>query len=173
MASRSFMDSNFSLVKRMVHLFCTINVSEAVTPVPTVMKWVYPQLGQSTNAGQTARTYVTAPAATAIPSGAGPWPLQYTAGAEGVFSIVRTAIGLYTLTLQDPYQRMVGLDGYAAKAGGAPVFAKITENTTITNMASTAPGSIIGLAFWDFAAAAVDPIGQVRLMIVLADGTEP
>lgn len=167
-ANRTFIDSNFSLVKRMVHLFCTISVSEDATPVPTIRKWNYPVFGTGPNA----RTYTAATSATALPSGAGPYPLQYTAGSEGMLKVARTGAGLYTLTLQDNYQRMVDLHAYASVASGTPVFALVTENTTITNMAATA-GSVIGLAFWDFAAAAVDPIGAVRIAITLADATEP
>jgi hypothetical protein len=168
MASRTFIDSNFSLIKRMVQLFLDISVSEAVTPVPTLQKWNYPVFGT----GPTARTYTAAPSASTLPSGPGPYPLQYAAGSEGVLSIARTAVGLYTLTLQDNYQRLVGLNAFPSGAGGTPVFARVSENTTITNM-SNSVGSIIGLAFWDFAALAVDPIGHVRISLVLQDATEP
>lgn len=168
MASRSFIDSNFSLVKRMVHLFCDISISEAVTPVPTLQMWNYPVLGQ----GTAARTYTAAVSASTLPTGSGPYPLQYAAGSEGVLSVARTAIGKYTLTLQDNYQRLLQVNAHASVADGTPVFSLVTENTTITAM-GTPPSSIIGLAFWDFAAAAVDPIGHVRIMLVLQDATEP
>ncbi len=45
MANRTFIDKNYSFVKRMVHLFCDVSVSEAATPVPTLQKWNYPVLG--------------------------------------------------------------------------------------------------------------------------------
>lgn len=166
MAQRSFIDSNFTLVKREVRLYATISVAEAVTPVPTLLKWNYGTFGTGPNV----RTYTAAPTGT-VPSSAGNYPLQYQVGAEGVLSVTRTATGLYTLRLQDNYQRLVGMNAYAAVAGGTPVFAKLTENTTITNMGSPG-GSLIGLAFWDFAAAAVDPIGTVRLSFNLQDATE-
>lgn len=169
MANRSFIDSNFALVKRMVHLFCTINVTEAATPVPTVLKWNYPTFGTGPNA----RTYTAAQSASALPSGRAPYPKQYEAGSEGILSVARTAVGKYTLTLQDNYQRLLFVDGHAAVASGTPVFAKVTENTTISDLSGTAGLGILGLAFWDFAAAAVDPIGQVRLTLILADATEP
>lgn len=168
MANRSFIDSNFSIVKRVVRLFATISVSGDVTPVPTVQKWNYPVLGTGPNA----RTYTAATAASALPSGA-PYPQQYAAGSEGILSVVRTAIGKYTLTLQDNYQRLININAYAAVASGTPVFAIVTDNTTITNLGSTSGTGIIGLAFWDFAAAAVDPVGAVRLALDLADASEP
>lgn len=168
MASRTFIDKNYSFVKRMVHLFCDISISEAVTPVPLLQKWNYPVF----SAGPNARTYTAAATASALPTGAGPYPLQYAAGSEGVLSVARTAIGKYTLTLQDNYQRPMWMAAHASGASGTPVFAQMTENTTITSMAAVG-GSVLGLAFWDFAAAAVDPIGHVRIVLILADATEP
>ncbi len=169
MANRTFDQDSFQLIKRMVTLFCDFTVSESVTPVPTLNRWVYPTFG----AGLNARTYVPAATAAGLPSGAA-YPLQYQSGTEGVLSIVRTAIGKYTLKLQDPYQRLVGLHAFPSGASGTPVFAMCSENTTISSYASIpSTGATIGLAFWDFAAAAVDPIGHVRMMLVLADATEP
>ena len=167
MAQRTYDQDSFQIIRKMVHLFASISVSEAVTPVPTLLKWNYPVF----DVGVNARTYTAATTATGLPSGAA-YPRQYQSGAEGVLSIARTAIGLYTLTLQDPYQRLMFVDGYAAVAGGTPVFAKVTENTTISSYAGPTT-STVGLAFWDFAAAAVDPIGVVRLALILADSTAP
>ncbi len=169
MANRTFDQDSFQLVKKRVTLFADITVSEAVTPVPVLNRWIYPTFGVGLNA----RTYQPAATAAALPTGAA-YPLQYAAGAEGVLSIVRTAIGKYTLKLQDNYQRLLFVDGHAAVASGTPVFAKVTENTTISNYTGIGvTGSVIGIAFWDFAAAAVDPIGEVRLILELADATEP
>ncbi len=168
MANRTFDQDNYSLIKRMVHLFADFSVSEAVTPVPTLQKWNYPTFG----IGAAARTYTAAATASTLPTGAA-YPLQYQAGSEGVLSVTRTAVGLYTLKLQDNYQRLMGLMAFPSGAGGTPVFALVSENTTISNYTGAGvTGSVIGLAFWDFAAAAVDPIGHVRLTLILADATE-
>lgn len=173
MASRTFDQDSFQLVHKRVTLFATISVSEAVTPVASLMRWVYPTFGAALAGGVATRSYTTATVPGTLPTGAA-YPVQYQYGTEGVLSVVRTAIGKYTLTLQDDYQRLLGINAYAAVASGTPVFALCTENTTISNFTGTGiTGSIIGLAFWDFAAAAVDPIGQVRLQIELADATEP
>ncbi len=169
MANRTFKDSNFSMVARMVHLFFDFNVTEAVTPVPTLQKWNYPVF----STGPNARTYTAAASAATLPTGAGPWPLQYQAGSEGVLDVTRTAVGKYTVRLQDNYQRLVSQTGYAAVASGTPTFAIVTENTTITSLGATSGTGIVGLAFWDFAGAAVDPIGHVRMTFILADATEP
>lgn len=168
MANRTFMDQNFSLIKRMVHIFCDVTSTEAVTPVVTLNRWNYPVFGTGPNA----RTYTAAPVATALPSGPGPYPLQYTAGSEGVLSVTRTGVGLWTFKMQDSYQRLMTFSAVPSTAGGVPTFATATKNTTTTNM-STVAGSLIGVAFWDFAGAAVDPIGHVRMTFILGDATEP
>jgi hypothetical protein len=166
-ANRSFIDSNFSLVKRMVHLFGCVSAAEGATTV-ILKKWNYPTLG----AGTLARTYSAAATASALPSGAAPYPLQYAAGSEGIRSVTRTATGKWTVTLQDNYQRMVGLNFYEANAGGVSTVVKLCEDTTLTNMAA-AGGSVIGLKFSSAAGAAADPIGDVRLELILQDATEP
>ncbi len=168
MANRTYMDKNYSLIKREVRLYCDFSVSEAVTPVATLQKWNYPTF----SAGPNARTYTAAASAAALPSG-NPYPLQYQGGSEGVLDVTRTAVGKYTIRLQDNYQRLMFMAAHASGASGTPVFAICTENTTITNLGSTAGTGIIGAAFWDFAAAAVDPIGHVRVVLILQDATEP
>jgi hypothetical protein len=169
MANRLFDQDSFQLVKRRVTLFADFTQVEAGTPVPVLQKWNYPTFG----VGVGARTYTAAATAAALPTGAA-YPLQYRAGAEGVLSIERTAVGLYTLKLQDNYQRLLGLSFFVAAAAGASTVAKLNENTTISNYTGAGvTGSVIGLAFLDFAGAAVDPIGEVRLQIELADATEP
>ncbi len=168
MASRTFDQDSFQLVKRMVHLFASVSITEASPPVPTLQRWVYPTFGMGVNA----RTYIAAVTAAGLPSGAA-YPRQYQSGSEGVLSIARTATGLYTLTLQDKYQRLIGLEAYGASASGTgTLFARLNENTTITDMDAD-PGSIIGLAFLDGSNAVIDPIGSVRLHLILADATEP
>ncbi len=167
MASRTFIDSNFSMIKRMVHIFADVNSPEGAAAA-TLQKWNYPVFGTGPNA----RTYTAAPVATALPSGPGPYPLQYTAGAEGVLSTTRTGTGLWTIKFQDNYQRLMSVIATPSSAGGTPTFAMVSKNTTTTNMASVG-GSLVGLAFWDFAGAAVDPIGHVRLAFILGDATEP
>lgn len=167
--NRSMIDKNYSLVKRMVDLFLTINVVEG-THATTLLKWNYGTFNQGPNI----RTYTAAAVpATALPTGNGPWPDQYQAGSEGSYSITRASTGLYTLVLQDNYERLVGLAAYAASAGGTPTFASISENTTISNTATVSGTAVIGLAFWDFAGSLVDPIGQVRIHLTLADSSSP
>lgn len=170
MANRTFMDQSFTLIKREVRLYADVTSSEAVTPIVTLQRWNYPTLGTGT-AG-IVRTYTAAPGATAIPSGTGPYPLQYTAGSEGFFSVTRTAAGKWTVVLQDAYQRLLMVNAMQSNSGGVATFVTCNEDTAITSMATT-PGSTIGLKFSSAAGAAVDPIGTVRLQFILGDATEP
>ena len=167
MANRTFIDKNYSLVKRVVRLWADVLQEEAVTPVPVLRKWNYGTF----NSGPNIRTY-TAAATTPVPAtSTGNFPSQYAVGTEGVATVTRTATGLWTVRLQDNYLRLLGLDFFVASAAGASAVGKLNENTTITNL-SAAGGSIIGLAFLDFAGAAVDPIGEVRLCFDLCDASE-
>lgn len=166
MANRTFIDKNYSLVKRVVQLFADITAVEAGASV-TLNQWNYGTFG----VGPTIRTYTAAPTTPAVPSSAGNYPGQYQIGSEGVMAVARTATGLWTLRLQDNYQRLIGLNFFVAAAAGTSAVGKLNENTTISNY-TAAGGSLIGLAWLDFAGAAVDPIGHVRLHLTLADASE-
>lgn len=167
MANRTFMDQQYTLIKRRVDLFAAVSVGAA--GAVTLQKWNYPTLGT----GPLARTYSAAPLATALPSGA-PYPLQYAAGAEGIRSVTRTGTGAWTVQLQDNYQRVLGVTFNIQKAGGAGATVQIGIDSTITNMASNG-GSTIGLLLMSSTATAADPAsGDVMLLhFILADATEP
>lgn len=166
MANRQFIDKRYTLVKRVVDLFASITATEAGASV-VLNKWNYGTF----NSGPTIRTYTAAPTTPASPSSAGNFPGQYQIGAEGVMTVARTAAGLWTLRLQDNYLRLLGLNFFVAAAAGASAVGKLNENTTISNYVA-AGGSLIGLAWLDFAGAAVDPIGEVRLHLTLSDASE-
>lgn len=168
MAARSFIDKQYSVAKKLVHLFADITVTEAVTPVPVLNRWNYGTFGT----GPIVNTYTAAATTPVPPSNAGNYAAQYQIGSEGVMLVTRTATGLYTLRLQDNYMRLMGLNFFIAAAAGASAVGKLNENTTISDY--DAPGgALVGLAFLDFAGAAVDPIGHVRLHLILADSTAP
>lgn len=164
MANRSFMPPAGSMVKRKVELFARFLVGEA--GAVTLRKWNYPTLGT----GTAARTYTAAPTASASLG----YPNNYNAGAEGVFSVTRTAAGLWTVKLQDNYQRLVGLSGYQSIAGGTANIVAFAENTTISNM-DASNGSVIGVALLSATATAADPTADssISLTFILADATEP
>jgi len=167
MANRSFNEEVYTVPKRPVTLWAVVTMS-GTTPV--LQKWVYPTLGTGTNV----RTYTTASSVTA-PSGTGSWPLQYTGGTEGVFSVTRTAAGLWTVALQDAYQRVMLVQAWQSLAGGAATIIGCSENTTITNMSAGAPGSVIGVGLLSATGTLADPatLTTVKLKIELLDATEP
>ena len=164
MANRSFVDSNFTLVKRQVTLYAAVSVGAA--GAVTLQKWGYPTLGAG---GQ---SYATAPTG-AVPVGAA-YPNQYQVGAEGVLSVTRTAAGLWTVKLQDNYQRCLGVTAQGQLAGGLSAIVNVGLNSTITSM-TAANGSVIGLALLSATATAADPASgeTILLTIQLADATEP
>lgn len=167
MADRTFVDKQLCLVKRRVELYAAFLVGAA--GAVTLRKWNYPTLG----AGPNARTYTAAPLAGALPSGA-PYPLQYSAGAEGVRGVTRTGVGLWTLRLQDNYQRVLGASITTDVAGGLATVLHCALNSTITAMA-TAGGSTIGLALLSATGTAADPAAGdiILLKLDLQDATEP
>lgn len=167
MANRTMWGESKSLAKRIVRLWCDITAVEAGASV-TLNRWNYGTFAT----GPTINTYTAAPATPVPASSAGNYPGQYQVGAEGVMLVTRTGTGLWTIRLQDNYFRLLGLNFFVAAAAGASAVGKCNENTTISNYGA-AGGSLIGLAFLDFAGVAVDPIGHVRLAFDLADASEP
>lgn len=161
-----FIDKSYSLAKGEVRLYCSVNVAAA--GAVTLQRWNYPQMGQT---GGSARTYTAAPT-----TGGGAFPNAAAQGAEGIFSVVRTGAGLWTVTLQDAYQRLVVLDGFGSLAGGLSAIVKVAENTSITNMNSGAPPkSVIGIALLSATANALDPASgeRINLFFTLQNNTEP
>ena len=166
MANRSFIDRSYSFLKGEVRLYAAISVTGTT---PALLKWNYPSLAP---ASSVARTYTAALAT----GGRAAFPLQQAQGAEGIFSVARTATGLWTVTLQDAYQRLVRLSGHQSIAGGAGNIVNIAENTTITNMNSGNPAqSVIGVALLSATGALADPTSGSRLNLVftLQNSTAP
>jgi hypothetical protein len=167
MANRSYVDKQYTLIKGQVELYCVVSVGAA--GAVTLQKWNYPSLAP---ASSSARTYSAAPTT----GGAAAFPLSAVQGAEGVFSVARTAAGLWTVTLQDAYQRLVGLAAFSSLAGGLSAIVAAHENTTITNMNSgTPPRSIIGVALLSATANALDPASgeRITLRLTLQNSTAP
>lgn len=162
MANRTFSEDWMALQKRMVSLFGIFLVGE--TGTPALQKWSYRSL-QAGNAG----TYSNAGT-----TGGGVGQFNRTAqGTEGIFSVARTATGLWTVTLQDQYQRVMNVTGSQVIAGGTANIVSIAENSTITNMSATG-GSVIGVALLSATATLADPtaFSTIRLQFDLQDATE-
>ena len=166
MADRVFQPLNFTLVKKKVELYAAVSVAAA--GAVTLQRWNYPQLGQT---AAPAQTYAAAPSAT--PGLGNRGFLQYNSGAEGVFSVTRTGAGLWTVKLQDNYQRVLMVQAVGQLAGGLSAITGTGINSPLTNMQAQG-GSVIGLALLSASGTAVDPVAGelILLAIKLADATE-
>lgn len=156
MANRTFIDKSYSLAKGEVRLYAAFTAAEAASP--TLLEWNYPQMGMGTTAP--GRTYTAAPTT----GGSTSFPTQYVQGAEGVFSVARTAVGLWTVTFQDAYQRLLGLYGFISVAGGAPNIVAIHENTSISSF-NTGTRSVVGVSFMSATATLADPTTASRVQL--------
>ena len=165
MADRSFIDKNYTLLKKTVEIYAAVSVGAA--GAVTLQKWNYPTLGSTV---APASTYTAAP--TTTPAGGG-YPLQYQSGAEGVRSVTRTAAGLWTVKMQDNYVRVLQVTLQGALAGGLSAIVGCGINSTLTSM-TAAGGSTIGIALLSATAKALDPANgeQILLRILLHDATE-
>ena len=170
MAQRMFNESQLHLQKRVRVLFGVVSVGAA--GAVTLQRWIYPKLGQGV-VGTTVQTYAAAPT-TAPLATAGAYPTQYQRGSEGVGGVTRTAAGLWTVTLQDNYQRLLQATAHQSIAGGLSNIIAVGENSTITNMMA-AGGSIIGLALLSATATAADPTAgsSIIFRLELHDASEP
>jgi hypothetical protein len=166
MAMRDFDPYFLTIQKRVASVWAEIAVPTGTTPV--LQKYNYPTLG----AGPNARTLTAAPTT----GGGTGFPTRYVQGAEGVFSVARTGTGLWTLTLQDQWQRVLAISGNHSIAGGTANIVAITENTTLTNMTAVG-GSVIGIGLLSSTATLADPTASassiIRIRIDLQDATEP
>lgn len=143
MANRFFIDDVWSLYKGLSLVRLRVLMS-GTTPV--LQEWLYPA-PNSASAG----SYTTAQT-----SGAGAGGFGASAGAEGVKSVSRTGAGLWTVTLQDNYNRLLDLRCFQSLAGGVATIIGVGENTTISDM-SAVGGSIIGVALLSAGSGAAVP----------------
>lgn len=164
MANRTFNQYSYTIQKRPCVVWVVAAMPEGTTPI--LKKYNYGTFGVG---GQ---TYSTAPTT----GGGSGFPNRYAQGAEGVYSLARTGAGLWTITLQDNYQRVLGLRVDMSIAGGLSNIVAIGENSTISNMGA-AGGSVIGVALLSSTGTAADPTAAasslVRIRIELQDATEP
>lgn len=167
MASRTFQERHYSILKGVTHLFAAVNVGAG--GAVTLQKWNYPQVNQTTSP---ARTYTAAPTT----GGGNSWPQNTWQGAEGIFSVVRTGAGTWTVTLQDTYQRLLDISGFTARAGGLVTVADFAEDTSVSNYAPTnAPGSVLGIVMFNSSDLPGDAANgdQIRLHFELQNSTTP
>ena len=173
MANRTFKDKQYVMVNREVVLYTAVQLSSSGTVI-ALQKWNYPTLGT----GTLARTYSAANVTSTVPLPSGaPWPQQYNQGAEGDRSVTRTGVGLWTVQLQDNYQRLltVSFTIQTALTAAGTQAQMVSLDGTLMNMAANG-GSTFGLRFMTNSTTVAEPsLGNdlVLLKFSLTDGTEP
>jgi hypothetical protein len=166
MANRTFQEKTHGLVKRKVVLYAVVSVGAA--GAVTLQKRTFTATGATATAASSSL-------GAAPTSGVG---YAYGDGG-GIRSVARTGTGLWTITLSDSYQYLLGIairqtsnaTGLMTAAGVGIVSGSTTPTT------NTAPGNggVLAIALNDWAGAAVDPASgdTLTLEIVLGDATEP
>lgn len=159
MANRFSIDRYWSLLKGVTLIRARVLLSGTT---PLLQKWNYPTL----NSGALG-SY-----ANAATSGGGAGGFGDAAGTEGVLTVARTGAGLWTVTLQDQFQRLLDISFHGSIAGGTSNILACHENTTISNM-SAASGSILGVALLSSTGTAADPTASssITLSFLLQNAT--
>lgn len=99
--------------------------------------------------------------------------------AAGIRSVSLGTAGLWTITLSEPYQYLLGVEiAQTSNATGVQTAAAVgvkSGSTTTTTNTAIGNGGVIVVQLVDFAGAAVDPASgdTVTLRITLGDSTEP
>lgn len=153
MANRRFEQfTGLGLLKKTVRLYCVFSYASSGNTV-TLKKWDY-----------AAGALAAAPTATGIS--------PYQTGDAGIKSIARNGTGIYTITLQDGYSRLLGVQylGTVAASGVSTVVAVGTWSTV------TSPSTgVIKVTLSSATATAADPADGdvITLAIDLQDSSEP
>lgn len=139
MANRLFTQFTQRLEKGVVTVHA--HVAIGATGAPTLQAW-----------NPNTRTYSTAG----------------SAGFAGVKSITRTGAGLYSIVLQDSYQRLLGCEAYFTVAGGTSNVTDVAGNATLTNVNSNSAPTV-AICTMSSTATAADPDNgcQMDLEILL------
>jgi len=169
MANRTFNNQQtLTLYKRVVELYPIVTFG--ATGAPTLKKVQFTAMGATNVAASSSL-------AAATTTGVG-----YAFGdGAGTRSIARTGTGAYTLTLSDPYQRLIGFEvalisnanGLISTGGfSAAIFASTTSVTTNTALGN---GGVITFILNNGSGAAADPNSgdTFTFCITLLDATEP
>ncbi len=151
MSNRYWDQFQFTMERRVINLYA--QVSFGASGAPTLGSW---QIAS--------RSYTAAPTTGSSPA---------QVGARGVKTIVRTAPGTYTITLQDNYFRFLGCSPSFQNSGAAAAPLTITPSPD-ANL-STAGGGSFQLIFLNTAGTATDPANgeKVILNIQLQDSSTP
>lgn len=165
MANRTFQEFLNTPVKKLVKLYPVVSVG--VAGAVTLKKRTYTAMGSG---GVAATSSLTDAPTTGV---------GYAVGdGAGTRSVSLGTAGLWTLTLSDPYQYLLGISIAQTKnATGLMTAATVGVKTssTITTNTAMGNGGVVVVQLCDFAGAAVDPASgdTLTLEITLGDASEP
>lgn len=134
MANRNFTNQQYSLVKGRVSLWARVSIG--ATGAPTLSKW-----------NPATRTYTSAPT-----TGTGP----YAIGCEGIKSIARNDVGVYTITLQNTYQRLLALKATFSNSTGLPTILSVGIWSAATDV-TVASAPVVKFSTLSSTGTAADP----------------
>ena len=94
-------------------------------------------------------------------------------GWRGITSVARTAAGLWTITLQDSYQRCLGLSASFLVASGLPAAPQVALCTGSLNNVRSGTAATVQVQFCSSAGVAADPASgeQITLRIDLSNSS--
>lgn len=127
MANRTFNQFDGALLKGVVKLYCRVSVGAA--GAVTLQAW-----------NPATRAYATAGAT----------------GTSGVTSVTRTGAGLWSILLQDSYQRVLMVTATAELAGGTATCLAVGVNSSLTDV-NSATSPQLAIALLKSTASADDP----------------
>jgi hypothetical protein len=164
MANRTFVEMNMTLMKRVVNLYPVVSVGAA--GAVTLQKRQFSAPG----AGGVAAKFSLVAAPT---TGVG----YALSNGEGVRTVVRTAAGLWTMTLSDPYVCLLQISAMVQNATGlfTGVIPGILNSSNVQANVGVGNGGVINLAINNGSGVATDPASGdlIYFNITLADGSEP
>lgn len=151
MANRNFSQDRYTLEKGVTELYATVTVA---TGAVTLKKWNPPGSGS-------AGSYSAAPT-----SGT-----KYAKGYGGISSVARTAAGAWTITFQDPYVRLLGVNAMFSTSSAATAAPLVSVDAS--GNVTTASGGTVKLLFQATASGGgVDPTdGDVMLTFTLQNSS--
>lgn len=166
MANRTFIQDAYGLIKKPVYLYPVISVGAA--GAVTLKKRTFTAGGASSLSSSSSL-------GNAPTSGVG-----YAVGdGVGTRSVARTGTGLWTITLSDPYQYLLGVCMVSLSSATGlwttPSIGVVSGSTTITTNTGVGNGGVISVVIQNGSGAATDPANgdTITLEIMLGDATEP
>jgi hypothetical protein len=80
---------------------------------------------------------------------------RYAVGSQGIYTVARTGTGLWTVVLQDSYQRLLGVRFTTTSTSGVATVIAVAVDATSDVTSATAP--TVALVFSSASTTAADP----------------